>query len=214
MKPDCENLAANANLIVDENLPPAELIAHRQHAEGCVECRDLLAGVAALGELRRRESSSPGPALFDRLCAGAQAPGPVPRRFGFWTGTAVGGVFASLVFAFLFIQGNEQAPAEVMATTSPVDFVLDVRQRRMMDIAIDTDRDLHGARITIELNGAIVLDGYGDRREVEWQTDLRAGTNRLSLPIVATDPGEGRLVVRLSHPQSEKVFVVRLKTSA
>jgi hypothetical protein len=42
---------------------------------------------------------------------------------------------------------------------------------------------------------------------------LQAGVNRLTLPVVAVDRTGGRMIVRLSHPHSEQVFVVRLKTA-
>ena len=83
-----------------------------------------------------------------------------------------------------------------------------------MDLAIEADRPLSNARITIELTGGVELDVYGSQRTVEWINDLKAGVNRLSLPVIANDLEGGRMVVRLSHPQSERIFVVRLRTEA
>jgi hypothetical protein len=92
------------------------------------------------------------------------------------------------------------------------EFMAALSEPRSMNVAIETDRPLEGARISILLSGGIELDGYGGRREVTWNADLQAGLNRLTLPVVAVDQAGGQMVVRLSHPHSEQIFVVRLKT--
>lgn len=94
------------------------------------------------------------------------------------------------------------------------EFVVTLGEPRNMDIAIETGMPLDGASISVLLSGGVELDGYDDRRELTWTTDLEAGINRLSLPVVAIDPAGGKMVVRLDHPDSEQVFVVRLKTKA
>ena len=80
-----------------------------------------------------------------------------------------------------------------------------------MNIAIDTDRALQGATISILLAGDVELDGFGTRRELTWNTDLQAGVNKLTLPVRAVGAEGGQLVVRMTHPQSEQVYVVNLK---
>jgi hypothetical protein len=94
------------------------------------------------------------------------------------------------------------------------EFVVAVREPRNMEIAIETDRPLYGASISIILTGGVELDGYGSQRELNWTADLDAGINRLSLPVVASKSSGGQIVVRMSHPESERVFVVQLKTNA
>jgi hypothetical protein len=36
------------------------------------------------------------------------------------------------------------------------------------------------------------------------------GVNKLSLPLLASGIGGGQMVVRLSHPDSEQMFVINL----
>ena len=45
---------------------------------------------------------------------------------------------------------------------------------------------------------------------LNWSDDLGAGINKLSLPLVASGEGGGQMVVRLSHPDSEQLFVIDL----
>ena len=45
----------------------------------------------------------------------------------------------------------------------------------------------------------------------DWTEDLEAGVNKLSLPLLASGNGGGQMLVRLTHPDSEQIFVVQLK---
>ncbi len=81
-----------------------------------------------------------------------------------------------------------------------------------MNIAIETDQALLGATIRILVAGSVEVDGFGDQREITWVDDLDAGTNRISLPLIATGNDGGKVVVRLSHPKSEQIFIVDLKS--
>ena len=71
-------------------------------------------------------------------------------------------------------------------------------------------RALPGAEISILLTGNVEVQGFGHRRELKWSDDLDAGVNQLSLPLVASGEGGGQMVVRLSHPDSEQLFVIDL----
>ena len=101
--------------------------------------------------------------------------------------------------------GDVREPADAVP-----EFVVSLDEPRRMDLAFETDRVLEGAQITILLTGSVEIDGYGLRRELSWTEDLEAGVNRLSLPVLANGFDGGQVVVRLSHPHSEQVFVVRL----
>jgi hypothetical protein len=94
------------------------------------------------------------------------------------------------------------------------EFFVSLEEPRQMSLAFETDRVLDGARITILLSGSVEIDGYGPRRELSWTDDLEAGVNRLSLPVIANGLKGGQMVVRLEHPQSEQVFVVRLQVES
>ena len=83
-----------------------------------------------------------------------------------------------------------------------------------MHVAIEADRPLQDATISILLSGDVQLEGFGDRRELSWTEDLDAGINKLTLPLKAVGESGGQLVVRLSHPDSEQLFVVYLKTGS
>ena len=79
-----------------------------------------------------------------------------------------------------------------------------------MNLAFETDRQLDGATISILLSGDVEIDGYGIQRELTWSADLDAGVNRLTLPVLARSINGGQMIVRMTHPLSEQVFVINL----
>lgn len=210
---NCETIAEKISLIVAGRLSATELADCKQHIDACADCSDVLRGTEALWLLGRH---NPGPApagLLEKIVTGLDRR--QPRKLagqGFWLGAGFGGIVAASLVALALSLGW-MGPRVTPVAASP-EFYVSVGEARTMDIAIDTDRALADANISILLSGGVELDGYDGRRELTWKTDLKPGTNRLSLPIRALDASGGRLVVRLSHPDSEQVFVVDLKTQA
>jgi len=86
-----------------------------------------------------------------------------------------------------------------------------MEEARLMHVAIEADRPMQGATISILLSGDVQIDGFGDRRELSWTDDLDAGVNKLTLPLIAIGEDGGQMVVRLNHPDSEQLFVVQLR---
>lgn len=174
---------------------------------------DELRGAEALELLKNRESGELPSGLFEKVEAQLEE-SPQARHTGqrFWLGTAFGGAIAASLFAAALTFGWVGLPAT--DTQELAEFTVALSEPRNMDIAIETDRPLYGASISIVLTGGVELDGYGGQRELTWTTDLDAGINRLSLPVIAIDSSGGQMLVRMSHPESEQVFVVQLKTNA
>lgn len=210
---NCDSIAENAPGIVSGRLPEDLLADSRRHAAECRSCREALRGAGALAMLARRDTGHAPAGLFERIRSGLD--GAPSRRYGnrrFWLGAGFGGAVAASLFAATLLLGWTPPAANGPAGTA--EFVVALSEPRVMDIAIESDRPLSNARISILLSGAVELAGYGERRELSWETDLKAGVNRLSLPVVAVDEDGGQLLVRLTHPQNEQLFVVRLRTKA
>lgn len=74
-----------------------------------------------------------------------------------------------------------------------------MNESRNIDVLIESDRELPDATIRITLVGGVVLDGFEDERQIDWQADLERGANMLSLPVVARNAGAGRLVAVIEH---------------
>ena len=170
---------------------------------------DALRGSEALMELRRREADGPSDDFFKHVVA--TATGNSDDRTGrqrFWMGTAFGGAVAASLFAIAFFFGSTDSGHSPAGSTA--EFVVAVGEPRQMNLAFETDRQLDGATITILLSGDVEIEGYGMQRELTWSENLDAGVNRLSLPVLASGIDGGQMIVRMTHPLSEQVFVINL----
>lgn len=172
-----------------------------------IESDDAQRGIEALEILRNREVGSTPDGLYMRTMQEVTQSARARRSPAhFWLGTGFGAAVVASIFAFVFGFGL-LTPMDNAVT----DFHVALNETRQMDIAIETDRELQGATITIILAGDVDLDGYPTQRELSWSTNLDAGVNRLSLPLIATGANGGQVLVRLDHPQSEQVFVINLE---
>ena len=177
------------------------------HVNRCGDCRAAMRGAEALAELAARDTGDPPAGLFEAVVEKAVSqPARAPRDNRFWMGAGFGAIAASLLTVALFFGWTE---SRVPAGSTP-EFVVSLEEPRQMNLAFETDRVLEAATITILLSGSVEIDGYGPRRELSWTDNLEAGVNRLSLPVIANGFDGGQIVVRLDHPRSEQVFVVRL----
>lgn len=177
------------------------------HVDSCEDCRAALRGAEALAELAARDTGTPPAGLFEAVVEKAASQPVRPATDNrFWAGAGVGAIAASLLAVALFVGWEDNRVLSVIAP----EFAVSLEVPRQMNLAFETDRVLEGARITILLSGSVEIDGYGPRRELSWTENLEAGVNRLSLPVIASGFEGGQIVVRLEHPQSEQVFIVRL----
>jgi hypothetical protein len=154
--------------------------------------------------LRRMPTPEPRPDFVERALARAAAqqqdpqavalPGRLRRfatRWETWAGAALGGAVAAALMLVLV--------RTVDTTESRQPLALTLHEVRNVDVLIDSDRELKGATIRVAASGSIVLDGFDDERQIDWQADLERGANLLSLPVVARAAGKGRLVAVIEH---------------
>ena len=198
-------------VLASGSLAGAERGSVLAHVDRCEDCRAALRGAEALAELAARDTGTPPVGLFEAVVEKAVSqPARAPRDNRFWIGASFGAIAASLLAVGLFFGWTDSH----VPTASVPEFFVSLEEPRQMNLAFETDRVLDGARITILLSGSVEIDGYGPRRELSWTDDLEAGVNRLSLPVIANGLEGGQIVVRLEHPQSEQVFVVRLQVES
>lgn len=210
---NCESVSEIIPRLADQSLTDPEWMVCVAHIDSCPNCRAALLGAEALLELRRRDIEAPAKGLFDQVVAIStrDAAGSDGKR-RFWMGAGVGAAVAASLFALALMFGWSDGFRS--DTRAAAEFVLALNEPRQMNLAFETDRQLTGATITILLSGDVEIDGYGQQHELSWTTDLDAGVNRLSLPLFANGNDGGQMVVRLSHPNSEQVFVINLRTES
>jgi hypothetical protein len=207
---NCESVVERIRALAEGALHGEEKGACMNHVATCQDCADALRGVRAMLVIRDQAAVPGSERVFSRVMSRAgYDPHREASRRGFWLGTGFGGAIAASLLAAAIALGLLSNP--VPDSPAAAEFYVSATEVRSMNIAIEADRPLQGAQISILLSGDVEVDGYVDRHELSWFDDLEPGVNRLTLPIRAIGERGGQMVVRLSHPDSEQIFVVQLK---
>ena len=206
---NCAEFSEQVTALATDAMPEASRDDCLAHAACCAGCNAALRGRHAPLAMQQLSIDEPPAELFERITAEVTRSQPRRGRSrSFWTGATFGGAVAASLLAIVLALGVLELPAT--QPKSVAEFYVSVDEARMMHIAIEADRALPGAEISILLTGNVEVGGFGSRRELNWSDDLEAGVNKLSLPLIASGAGGGQLVVRLSHPDSEQLFVIEL----
>lgn len=158
--------------------------------------------------LERIPAPEPRPEFIDRAFAKATGSASPPRsrlahlasRWETWIGAGAGAAVAIVLMLMLL---------PPMATREP-GITLALNEMRDIDVLIDSERALDGATIRIVATGSVVLDGFENERQIDWQTHLAKGSNMLSLPVVARSTGAGQLVAVIEHEGRTRQVTVNL----
>ena len=210
---NCEIISLQIPKLAAGDVSGSNQDALMEHIESCPDCRAALRGAEALGEIRRRDVGETPVDLFDKILATTTRASNQPSdKQRFWLGSAFGGAVAASLFAIAFFLG--WTDPEQGSSKPGAEFVVVLGEPRQMHLAFETDRQLPAATISVLLSGDVEIAGYGKQRELEWRQDLDAGVNRLTLPVVANGNNGGQMVVRMTHPLSEQVFVINLPTES
>jgi hypothetical protein len=161
--------------------------------------------------LQRLPAPEPRPEFIERAFATATREAAPPRsrlahligRWETWIGVSVGAAVAVLIM-LVVLPMMKREPGITLA----------LNEMRDIDVLIDSERALDGAIIRILATGSVVLDGFDDEREIDWQTHLERGSNMLSLPVVARSTGAGQLVAVIEHEGRTRRVTVNLTVRA
>lgn len=84
---------------------------------------------------------------------------------------------------------------------------------RPVHIQLDSPRELPGATIRLRLPANTILQGYRERRVIEWQADITAGGNRLSLPLLVPGDASGTILIEVEHGGARKTLRLPLPSA-
>lgn len=198
----CEQARDHIQEWLDGSLEEGREAALMTHLGACQSCRDEHRAMRALKDELQRLPAPVLPVGLERRLF--RAPSPVVPRF-----TAVAAI---LVMAVALTLTSQWMPSgERVAAPSPVAQVqLSVEREQKVQVALSAKRELKGVRLTLVLPNNVELAGFPEQREVSWETDLLAGDNRLSLPLIAHSAGSGDLIARIDHNGESREMRVRL----
>ena len=189
---------------VDAALSRADAEAVMRHLEACVQCSTELSELQALTRsLAGVPAPSPRAGVLERMLRTAAHTAVAPEPW--WRGSISrrAGLSAAAVLLLavgfgLGLQTGHRNPAgpQIVLAAETIKLGRDVQTIGLMLRATDMVQD---ARISVWLPDDVQIAGRPNVRHLSWRTDLKRGPNLLELPLLATGPHSGSLLVRLSQ---------------
>jgi len=175
------------------------------HLRGCAECsRQYQHALAVQAAVRKLAPPEVHPAFGDQAILRATRPNAAHPRRRAVLGVALA---ASLVLGVALGAYLSMGDAPVQSV------VLAVEKPETVRMVFNSSKPLRAATLSLALPDNVEVVGYGSRRELSWQTDLREGQNLLQLPLIAHGTVKDELLARLSHGAGTKTFRLKIETS-
>lgn len=141
----------------------------------------------------------------------APAAKPTPRsHIPLWFATGFATAMLAVFAVWFMLSMPTRLPQE---TVSAITLHVVPQQIRKVDLVFNSPAHIQQATLRIELPAGVELNGYAQRRVLQWQTELKQGSNRLSLPLLATGNVGGTLTATISHEGKTRTFKVNIVTN-
>jgi anti-sigma factor RsiW len=201
---ECSDFARRLDDLLDGRLHALERKSIEEHLTRCPDClRQYEHAVALLETVRTLTPPALHPGFADQALSRATRPaaGAARRKWRLALGMALA---ASLVLGVALGVFLATRPDPVQAVALTIDRPETVR------LMFNSAKPLKAATVSLALPENVELVGYGGRRELSWQTDLREGGNLMQLPLIARGATKEELVASLSHGGSSKMFRLKI----
>jgi hypothetical protein len=200
----CEDIEELLNEHGDAAVTPAQRDDVDAHLATCDDCSTAWQAALALSQHRALPTPAASAALLAKIAA-IRPPTAVKKRMSPWV-AAVGGALAAGI-ALVAFDYFRAADTDVRAVPS---LTMSLNETRDVSVNIEVPQAFMDVEVRVLLAGGIELEGLRGRRELKWTTDLQAGINRLTLPIVAADGSGGKILVAVGHGDNQRAFVVQI----
>jgi len=202
---ECSDFARRLEDLLDGRLHALGRKSIEEHLARCPDCRQRHAhAVAVLEAVRKLSPPALHPGFIDEALSRATRPASGAARPK-WRPMLGMALAASLVLGVALGVFFATRPDPVQAVALTIDRPETVR------LMFNSAKPLKAATLSLALPENVELVGYGDRRELSWQTDLREGGNLMQLPLIARGATKEELVASLSHGGSSKMFRLKIE---
>lgn len=210
----CEDTQRQLDEYLDGKLPAAERAAITGHLQHCAGCRQQFEQAQQLLlALHEMPVAPPRAGYEQRVMAFLRTPSEksTPRfHIPLWFTTGFATAMLAVFAVWFMLVMPTRLPEE---TVSAITLHVVPLQVRKVDLVFNSPDHIQQATLRIELPPGIELDGYAQRRVLQWKTDLKQGSNRLSLPLIANGNVTGTLTASISHKGRTRTFKVNIVTN-
>ncbi|WP_444902335.1 hypothetical protein ACJJIG_06945 [Microbulbifer sp. SSSA007] len=113
-------------------------------------------------------------------------------------------IFLTMSTVFVLLPGIKSPVANYTAQEPVPSRLSEVRS---VHFVLHSKQQMLGAIIRIVLPDNVSFDGYEHRRVLQWETDIFAGRNRLSLPVkISNEKAAGEILVEVKYRGSSKLL--------
>jgi putative zinc finger protein len=204
----CRDIALQLDDYLDRRLDAVQQQSIQEHLQSCDTCRRRHQHAVALqAALRALPAPAPRPGFVDQALSRASlaAAGGARHTRRARLGMALAACLVLGVMAFGVFLATRPTPMQTVALT--------LERPEILRLMFNSAESLSVATLSLTLPVNVELVGYGNLRELTWQTDLREGGNLLQLPLVARGTATGEFVARLSHGAASKTFRLRIEVN-
>lgn len=204
---NCKQIQQHVDEYLDGMLPAEQLRMVEQHIQECSECRAEYDNAQTVqGMLQSLPDVQPREGFFAAALQQARVVNGVKgssHKKSWWMASAGGALAASLVLmssvALWQAETNSNTP-----TIANIDVAL--HQVRTLDVVFSSPVDIAEVTFTMTVSDNLALAKYPNKKQLEWKTSLKKGSNRLSLPVMALAEGEGEIRAVMNDGKKKKVF--------
>jgi hypothetical protein len=199
----CQDFALQLDDLLDGGLDAPQRKSAQEHLGSCPDCRRRHEHAVAVREaVRKLSPPALHPGFTDQALSRATRPAAGTRPM--WRPVLGMALAASLVLGVALGVFFTTQPEPVHAVMLTID------QPETVRLMFNSAKPLKAATLSLALPENVELVGYGDRRDLSWQTDLREGGNLMQLPLIVRGATKQELVASLSHEGSTKTFRLRI----
>lgn len=210
----CNDVQRQLDEYLDGGLRDIEQAAIAAHLERCADCRQRHAQAQTLLlALQAMPVAPPRTGYEQRMLEFLHQPPARPVRrhhVPLWFATGFATAMLLVIAGWFMLIAPTRLPEESVAAIT-----LNVvpQQVRNVRLVFNSPDDIQQATLRIELPPDVELEGYTQRRVLEWQTDIKQGSNTLSLPLIATGKAGGTLTASISHKGKQRTFQLHITTT-
>ncbi len=206
---NCKQTRSQLDDYLDGTLSQDEVKKIHDHALNCPSCHQRL------GEHKKYMQSmrampvpemSPG---FTQRALRRAVEQKQHQRQGFTRGfgSALVAGLAMWAVVAVFMPANEPMQG-ALANVS-----LDLYQESTVNLVFYSPKAVANARLSISVPENIEVIGFGEQREISWQTSLQQGKNILPLPLRAKDVSSAELMASIESGDNKKMFRVNINVT-
>ncbi len=208
----CEHILTQLDDYLDGDLTAEDRSRIDQHLQSCSDCRaEYHFAEQTLLQCQNLPPVKPRPGYEHRMLQFLAQQPQKPRHgvpaFSTWFAAGFGSALAALLVVW-FVAFDFADPTQDSMPIMTVE--LPAMQSTKVDLVFNSPRNIQKAAMTIELPDGAEVVGYPKQRTLEWQTALKQGSNRLSLPIVIKGKQGGTLFAKISHEGQTRTFKLKL----